>query len=239
MRICQNCGAEVSDTARFCRKCGTALNFESDIQETAAEPAVEPMETAGYTDMDTAGYAEEGTPGHEAQETPAFEGDSFEWGPPTGAPEDYDQQPMPPVYVGGAEQAQSDEDEKAGAYTYTYRDETPAWDHTEEFDPKDVSENKVVAMLVYLLGPIGIIIALLASNTSPYAAFHVRQGLKFTVMDCLLVLIAVILCWTIIVPIAAAIFELILSIVKIICFFSICKGNAKEPPIIRSFGFLR
>ena len=239
MRICQNCGTEVSDTARFCRKCGTALNFESDIQETAAEPAVEPMETAGYTDMDTAGYAEEGTPGHEAQETPAFEGDSFEWGPPTGAPEDYDQQPMPPVYVGGAEQAQSDEDEKAGAYTYTYRDEIPAWDHTEEFDEDDIADNKVVAMAPYLLGVMGVIIALLAGQNSPYAAFHMRQGLKFLIIDALLVIIALVLCWTLIIPAACAVVEIILAVIKIVCFVSVCKGRAVEPAIIRSLGFLR
>ena len=35
------------------------------------------------------------------------------------------------------------------------------------------------------------------------------------------------------------IFTLILAVVKIICFFSICKGEAKEPPIVRAFGFLR
>ena len=33
-------------------------------------------------------------------------------------------------------------------------------DHTAEFDPKDISENKVLAMVPYLMGWIGIIIAL-------------------------------------------------------------------------------
>lgn len=113
------------------------------------------------------------------------------------------------------------------------------YDHTGEFEPKDISENKVISMLVYLMGAIGIVIALLASNTSKYAAFHVRQALKFTVIEILSAIITVLLCWTIIVPMAYAIFILVLTVIKFICFFQICAGKAKEPAIIRSFGFLR
>ena len=113
------------------------------------------------------------------------------------------------------------------------------YDHTAEFDPKDVSDNKVISMLVYLMGAIGIVIALLASNTSPYAAFHVRQALKFTVVEILSTICVAVLCWTIIVPIAYGILMAALGIIKFICFFQICGGKAKEPAIIRSLGFLR
>ncbi|MBQ9122532.1 MAG: zinc ribbon domain-containing protein [Lachnospiraceae bacterium] len=118
----------------------------------------------------------------------------------------------------------------------------PAFDpynHTHEFDAKDISDNKVIAMLVYLMGIIGVVIALLASATSPYAAFHVRQGLKFTVVETLLGVVTVLLCWTIIVPIAAAVLMVVLFVCKIVCFFSICKGQAKEAPIICKLNFLR
>lgn len=37
------------------------------------------------------------------------------------------------------------------------------YDHTAEFDPKDISDNKVFAMICYLMGFIGIIVALLAT----------------------------------------------------------------------------
>ena len=79
----------------------------------------------------------------------------------------------------------------------------PAFDHTAEFDPKDISDNKVFAMLGYLLGIFGIIISLLASRTSEYTMFHVRQALKFMAG--------------------------VLGVIKIICFFQICQGKAKEP----------
>ncbi len=113
------------------------------------------------------------------------------------------------------------------------------YDHTAEFDAKDISDNKVISMLVYLMGAIGIIIALLAANQSKYAAFHVRQALKFTVIEILTGIVAAFTFFTVIVPIAAGIFLAVLWVVKIICFFQICDGKAKEPAIIRSVTFLK
>lgn len=116
------------------------------------------------------------------------------------------------------------------------------YDHTAEFDHKDICDNKVYAMLPYLLGWIGVIVALLASklNTSgsSYTEFHVRQSLKLTVVNNLLMIVALVLCWTFIVPVVCVIMWIILWVVKIIGFFSVCSGNAKELPIIRSLGFL-
>lgn len=113
------------------------------------------------------------------------------------------------------------------------------YDHTAEFDAADISENKVIAMLIYLLGIVGIILALLMSNQSKYVGFHMRQSLKILVVDTLAGLCAAILCWTLIVPLAASILIIALSVVKIICFVQICKGQAKEPFIIRKITFLK
>ena len=93
--------------------------------------------------------------------------------------------------------------------------------------------------LCYLLGSIGVIIALLAANKSDYAAFHVRQALKLTVVNVLLGIVAIVLAITIVVPIAAAICVGIVSVLRIIAFFQICCGKAKEPAIIRNLKFLR
>ena len=113
------------------------------------------------------------------------------------------------------------------------------FDHTSEFDPKDISDNKVICMLIYLAGYIGILVALLMANTSKYTAFHVRQALKFEVANILGALITVVLCWTFIVPIAYGILAVALAVIRIICFFQICKGQAKEPAIIRSLKFMK
>lgn len=112
-------------------------------------------------------------------------------------------------------------------------------DHTAEFSPKDISDNKVMAMVPYLLGSFGIIIALLAVKESSYTYFHVRQALKITVVNTLVTIITIILCWTIIVPIAAGICAIILLVLRIIGFFQVCSGKAKEVAIISRFGFLK
>ena len=113
------------------------------------------------------------------------------------------------------------------------------YDHTAEYSPKDISDNKVIAILVYLMGTIGIIIALLASKESPYVASHLRQGLKFLAVEVLVGIVSAVLFFTLIVPIAGGIFLIVLWVIKIICFFQICSGKAKEPAIIRSLGFLK
>lgn len=107
------------------------------------------------------------------------------------------------------------------------------------FSAQDISDNKVFAMLMYLTGWIGIIIALLASKESRYVAFHLRQALKIEVVGILLVLISAVLFWTFIIPIAGGVCMIILLVLRIISFFQICSGKAKEPAIIRSLGFLR
>ena len=112
-------------------------------------------------------------------------------------------------------------------------------DHTLEFDPADVSENKVFAMLPYLMGIFGLIIALLAHTDSAYVRFHTRQFLKLAICESLVGIIAAVLVITIIVPLAAAICMLILLVIRIICFFQVCKGKAKEPAIVNKLGFLK
>lgn len=113
------------------------------------------------------------------------------------------------------------------------------YDHTAEFDKADISANKVLAMMPYLTGIVGVIIAMLAHADSPYTAFHVKQYLKLSVCQVLVLLASAILCWTFIVPIAGGIAVLILFVIRIICFVQICLGQAKEPAIVRKFGFLK
>lgn len=112
-------------------------------------------------------------------------------------------------------------------------------DHSAEFDAKDISDNKVFAMAAYLLSALGIVIALLAAQKSDYAMFHVRQAVKIEVLNVLLALISAILCFTLIVPVAGAICMAILFVVRIILFFHVCAGKAKDAPIVGKLNFLK
>lgn len=114
------------------------------------------------------------------------------------------------------------------------------YDHTAEFDAKDISDNKVVCMLIYLSGYLGILVALLLAGTSKYVGFHLRQALKIEVMNILLVLVAVVGAFLFLIPtIIAGCLMVALYVVKFICFFQICSGKAKEAPIVRKVGFMK
>ncbi len=117
--------------------------------------------------------------------------------------------------------------------------EKDPYDHTGEFTPEDIASGKLWAMCVYLLDIVGIFLVLLGAKENSYAMFHLRQGLKFTVVELLLGIASALLVWTFLVPIAAGITLIVLMVIKIICFFQVCKGMAKEPAIIRMLGFLK
>ena len=91
-------------------------------------------------------------------------------------------------------------------------------------------------MLPYLMGAMGLIIAILLANTSKYVSFHVRTALKFTVVETLLAFVMIIpfLGW-----IAYSVCVTICLVLRIIAFFQVCKGKAKDPAIIGGLGFLK
>lgn len=109
-------------------------------------------------------------------------------------------------------------------------------DHTAEFNPADISANKVFALIPYLMGWVGVIITLLASSSSPYAGFHVRQALKIQIVTLLSLVLLIIpfLGW-----IAVGVWAIIALVLDLICFFRVCSGKAIEAPIVSSFKFLK
>ena len=113
------------------------------------------------------------------------------------------------------------------------------YDHTAEYEAADVSQNKLYALLMYLTGLAGVLIALLGAKESAYVQFHLRQNLKFAVVEMLLVLCGVVLGFTVIVPIVAIACLAVVEVIRLISFFQVCGGKAKEPAIIRSLGFLK
>ena len=114
-----------------------------------------------------------------------------------------------------------------------------AYDHSDEFDAKDVSDNKPYAMLIYLSSVLGIIVALLASGDSPYLKFHVRQAIKLYVTSALVALLSAVLAWTVIVPIAGVIAGIALLVVNVVCFINVLKNKSIEPAIVRDLKFLK
>lgn len=104
-------------------------------------------------------------------------------------------------------------------------------DHTAEFSVDEVAKNKLFAVLPYFLGAIGVVIVLLVNlkEESAYLMFHVRQGVKITILSVFAALI----------PFVGWIAAVVLLVVSLICGFTTLGGKSKEPPIISSFDFLK
>lgn len=122
------------------------------------------------------------------------------------------------------------------AYPPPYQVQDP-FDHTEEFSAEDISDNKIYAMLPYLLSFFGVIISVLAAKESEYVKFHIKQALKLNICAIILSVFSAVLFWTFIVPAAAGVCLLIIEVLTVIAFIQVCKGKAKEPAIIKKIKF--
>lgn len=124
-----------------------------------------------------------------------------------------------------------------------------AKDQKADFSHKDISENKAAAMAAYLLGPVGIIIALLAARDSAYTAFHVRQALKITICSAVLEIAAAVLALFGMIPLVGIIFKLVFIIIcfvwlgvlvlRLTAVAQVCDGEAREPAVIGKMNCFR
>ena len=133
---------------------------------------------------------------------------------------------------------------QCGALFANYAQPAPAYaydptDHTAEFSAKDISDAKLPSALAYLLGPVGIIIALLLEPNSTCVRFHVREAIKLTICEILCGLITALLSWTIVVAIVGGIALMVLMVVQLICVIRVLRNKVTEAPIINKFTFLK
>ena len=115
------------------------------------------------------------------------------------------------------------------------------YDHTSEFSPEEVKDNKIFALLCYVMSIFGVIIALLATGGKPsdYLRFHIKQVLSVTILEVLAGIISGVLVWTCIVPFAGIAALGVLMVVQYIGFFMTAGNKSVEIPIVRKFGFLK
>jgi len=219
MKICPNCNAQLDDGLAFCTNCG--MRFAVPQQPAQPAPQAAPQ-YAPFQPQAAPQYAP-------VQPQPAPQA-APQYAPvqPQAAPQ-YAQQPY--AQQGYAQPGYAPQPAPAPI-------KDPA-DHTDEFDAEDVSENKVVALTAYLLGMVGIVLAAIIAKDSKYVKFHIRQVLKFQVTFILLALVACILAITVIVPLAAGIFALVLGIIELITIVRVMKGKSVEPAIIKKLPFLK
>lgn len=104
-------------------------------------------------------------------------------------------------------------------------------DYTNQFDPNDIQQNKVMAILAYL--GILFLVPLLAAPQSPYARFHTNQGLVLFIADIILGIVAGA---CIFIPIAGLIISSLISlgifVLVILGIVNAASGKCKELPLI-------
>ena len=103
---------------------------------------------------------------------------------------------------------------------------------TNVFDPKDIEDNKIMAVLAYII----FLVPLIAAKESPFARFHTNQGF--------VLFLGWLLCGVVnIVPIlgliASAIGGLLVLVLSVIGIINSAKGEAKELPIIGNIKLLK
>ena len=107
-------------------------------------------------------------------------------------------------------------------------------DTTTEYDPKDIEDNKVMALLAYI--GILFLVPLLAAKDSKFAKFHTNQGI---VLFIAVIILGVVMAIPILGWIVGAVGGVITLVLAIIGIVNAVQGRAKELPIIGKFKILK
>lgn len=114
-------------------------------------------------------------------------------------------------------------------------------DTTDQFDPNDIEQNKVMAVLAYLSWL--VIVPLIAAKDSKFARYHCNQGLVLAIAEIIAVVVLGILGK---IPVIGWIFSICESLIGLVCLiFAIlgivnaAQGRAKELPIVGSFKLIK
>ena len=210
MKTCPNCGNQVADDALFCNNCGTNVTNVETSPNSAAGSVSDESRVAS----ETIGAAASAANVAGVAFSGATQTQDFGQAQNLSQPQAFDNDQM--------------------NYQNQYRSYDPS-DHTAEFDPRDIADNKLFAVLPYFTLLYGLIIALLIKE-SAFCKFHAKNALRLKIASFLALIPAIIpiLGWFV-----SAILFLILTVINIIAIVQCFQGQAKDLPIISNIGFLR
>ena len=115
-------------------------------------------------------------------------------------------------------------------------------DTTSQFDPQDITNNKVMAILAYF--GILVLIPIFAAKESKFARFHANQGLILFIAGIAIYIVQTIfysifslrLWWLI--STVVGIIGLVIFVLAIIGIVNAAQGKAKELPLVGNFNIL-
>ena len=114
-------------------------------------------------------------------------------------------------------------------------------DSTSSYSPEDINNNKAMAILAYLSWL--VLIPLFAAKESPFARFHVNQGLCLAIVE--------IICWVVFgilskIPLLGILFAIIEWLISLACLVlailgivNAVNGRAKELPVVGKIRILK
>ena len=114
-------------------------------------------------------------------------------------------------------------------------------DTTAEYEPKDIQDNKIMAVLAYI--GLLLLIPLFAAKNSKFARFHVNQGLPLMIVGLAIGIISIPLG---LIPIVGIITSIIFGLaglcvlaLAILGIVNAATGKAKKLPLVGKFKILK
>ncbi|MBQ8868487.1 MAG: zinc-ribbon domain-containing protein [Oscillospiraceae bacterium] len=135
---------------------------------------------------------------------------------------------------GEATEAQSTADSVAETVKEKFNEFNNTADTTNEYDPADIENNKVMAVLAYF--GLLLLVPLLAAKDSKYARFHTNQGLVLFLAEIVSSVVGLV---PLIGGILSGICSIFLLVVAIIGIVNAATGKAKELPLIGKISLIK
>lgn len=148
--------------------------------------------------------------------------------------------PVAPVYDAQPQQTPPQQSKVEAAFNQFNNTE----DTTADFDPEDVSSNKIMGVLAYLSWL--VLIPIFAAKESKFARFHVNQGLVLAITEIVWGIIYRVIrailpygaLYTIF-GVVGSIVSIIFLVISIIGIINAVKGKAKALPLIGSIKLIK
>ncbi len=126
-------------------------------------------------------------------------------------------------------------------FSEAFKKFTDTKDTTREYNRRDISDNQLMAILAYFSWL--VLIPLFAARKSPFARFHVGQGLPLAIAEIMTWIVFGILSQLALIGWIFSVVEAVITlgwvILAIIGIYNAANGKAKELPILGSFRILK
>jgi uncharacterized membrane protein len=218
MPFCGTCGAKVDDNVKFCPSCGAAMSVAPTAPVTEV-PVQEPVQQV----------VQEPVQQPVQQAAPVYQNQQ------QGQQNQYQQQ---------GQSQQQGQGQQTNQNFFDKLMDTP--DTTKDYDPKDMEENKVMALLSYI--GVLFLVPLLAAPNSKFSRYHANQGIILFIGEAAGSIVLSILSFIMafISGILAGIVSFIIFLFGIVCLafaifgiMNVVNGKAKELPFIGKIRILK